>query len=253
MDQWGAFKFCSIVCLQKNYILYNPTKEWLKKDNVRNITKTSFNFNVGISRRKKGQSVHFSEWRSLFSKQVGRSGLIPILTSGQVSKLLMNSACRHILWLSFESTSHKYKMRSTISSNLFNDYEKKSFTIIPKVGNSQGLVALNCSSGVLRVLLESPDCGHSNLTNGLKLLQHLEKKKEGKQWLIDTIHWFRGQGEGGNRMPRVKDWQKPGQANKSEIATFFPNFHTFLHLLGRCLGIPPSKGFSFVENAPLAL
>ena len=52
-------------------------------------------------------------------------------------------------------------------------------------------------------------------------------------------------------MPRVKDWQKPGQANKSEIATFFPNFPTFLQLLGRCLGISPRKGLSFVENATL--
>ena len=168
----------------------------------------------------------------------------------------MNSACRHILWLSFESTSHKYKMRSTIWSNLFNDYEKKSFTIIPKVGNSQGLVALNCSSGVLRVLLESPDCGHSNLTNGLKLLQHLEKKEGRKakaDWHHSLISWPGGRGEGGNRMPRVKDWQKPGQANKSEIATFFLNLPTFLQPLDVCLGISPSEGLSFVENAPLAL
>ena len=99
----------------------------------------------------------------------------------------MNSACRHILWLSFESTSHKYKMRFSIWGNLFNDYEKKNFTITPKVGNSQGVVALSCSSGVLRVLPKSPDCGHSNLTNGLKLLQHLEKK-EGRKAKADWHH-----------------------------------------------------------------
>ena len=166
----------------------------------------------------------------------------------------MNSACRHILWLSFESTSHKYKMRFSIWGNLFNDYEKKNFTITPKVGNSQGVVALSCSSGVLRVLPESPDCGHSNLTNGLKLLQHLEKKEGRKakaDWHHSLISWPGGRGKGGNRMPRVKDWQKPGQANKSEIATFFLNFPTFLQLLGLCLGIPPRKGLSFVENGTL--